>query len=388
LFTFLFLLIVLGLGALGIYSGLQSKTQGDMRLAQEHYNKGLAHIEEKNYNLAIAELEMAVRLNPNFQEAKLKLTEARSLATAKPTPPPSTQKELADQLYREARGLYDQRQWDEAIAKLEDLRSLDTTYQQQDVKSLLFWAYYNHGLVLVNDGRIEEAVRRFDQALELQPNNPDALGQRHLASLYTTGLSYWEANWAKAVENFAALYQIEPNYRDVRQRLHDARVNYGDFLVKGGAWCQARDQYGAALEVIVTQEVTNRRDTAARECSRGASGPPPQATPSPGSTPTAPGTFIGQFNGYEDVSHTQTSWAGVKGRVVNAAGVGLAGKVVKISAFDWSATATTDGEGRYGFGPLDKELTFTVTLVDLPAQPVQVPAKFGMLAKVDFVEKR
>lgn len=385
-FTLIFLVIVLGVGALAVYHGLEDQAREKRQLAQEHYAKGLDHMAQGSYELAIAEFEHAIRLDPDLSEAKLKLNEARSLLVVKPTPTTDSYRALADQLYREARTSYDQHDWEQAIAKLEELRVLDKVYQQQGTDTLLFWSYYYHGLALVNEGRMEEAVHRFDQALELQPNQPDAVGQRHLASIYVSGLRYWEADWEKAIEMFASLFKIEPNYRDVRQRLHDAHVRYGDLLAQEEAWCRARDQYNEALAIAPTQEIANRRDSAAQKCSA-----EPGETPKPGTpvaaTPTAqPGVFIGQFDGYEDIRQITTEWVRVRGRVVNVAGAGVPGLTVKIQAFDWSGTAFTDINGEYGFDFLTHAVTYTLSLVEVPSAPVEVMGQFGMIAKVNFVE--
>jgi tetratricopeptide (TPR) repeat protein len=386
LFTAIFLLLVLGVAAVGIYRGLREQTNDNLQSAQEHYQRGVARLGEGNYSLAIAELEMASQLDPNLQAAKLKLNEARTLSTAKPTATVNTQRDLLDQLIRQARQFYEQREWEKTLDALEQVRTLDAAYQEADVKNMFFRSAFNQGLLLVSGGRIEEAIRRFDQALEVQPNNPDAVGQRHLASLYMNGLSFWEANWARSVENFGALYQIEPNYRDVRQRLHDAYVNYGDVLGGQGSWCEARAQFDAALKIIITKEVSDRQAEAARNCGAGVSPTKPGAPPA--GTPAPTGTFVGKFTGYEDIRNIQTNWAGVNGRVVNAQGLGVPGKAIKISAFDWSATATTDGEGKFGIGFLNHEITFTLTLIDMPVKPVDFAAKFGMLAKIEFVEQK
>ncbi|NLS79516.1 MAG: tetratricopeptide repeat protein [Chloroflexi bacterium] len=268
-FTLLFLLIILGLGALGAYHGLQDQNREKLQLAQTHYEKGLGYLAEGNYGLAVAEMQEAVRLNPDFEGAKIKLAEAQALSAASPTPTGNAYLQAAEQLYRDARTEYNQRNWEATIAKLDELRAVDASYQQQEVETLLFWAYYNSGLALVNDGRMEEAVHRFDQALALQPKNPDVLGQRHLASLYVSGLGYWGADWGAAIEKFDAVYRIESNYRDVRQRLHDAHVNYGDLLASKNEWCNAAKQYDAALQIIDTEAVRQRRDNAATRCSAG-----------------------------------------------------------------------------------------------------------------------
>lgn len=388
LFTLLFLLVILGLGALGVYHGLQDQNREKAMQAQEHYQKGLNHIEEGSYGLAIAELEEAVRLNPEMEAAKLKLNEVRVLESARPTATVIGAQDVPNQLYREARTRYDAQDWEQAIVKLEELLLLDMDYQRQDVRSMLFASYYNQGLALVEQGRMEEAVHSFDKALGLQPNNPDVLGQRNLASLYAAGLGYWEADWASAIENFGSVYAFDQNYRDVRQRLHDAHVNYGDYLSERGEWCAAAEQYGAALDVIATDVVAQRRNNAAAVCA-GGSAPTAESGDGPAetATPAPPGLFVGEFLGYDDISDITNKWAPVRGRLIDAQGQPIPGKAVRIQAFDWSTTATTDGNGEFGFEFLDKELTFTLTLIDLPHEPLQVDTKIGQRARVQFVEQ-
>jgi tetratricopeptide (TPR) repeat protein len=388
LFTLIFLVVILGLGALGVYHGLQDQNREKVRLAQEHYDKALNYIDEGSYGLAIAELEEAIRLNPEFDEAKLKLNEVRVLAEAKPTSTIDAYRDLAARLYQEARNFYDQGAWEQAIGKLEELRTLDAGLNREDAEAMLFDAYYNRGLALVEEGRMAEAVRLFDKALELRPENPDVLGQRNLASLYAAGLGYWQADWPQAIAKFEALYELEPEYRDVRQRLHDAHLYYGDLLAEQGEWCSAQAQYDRALAIIPTEAIAQRRDQAGQACEQGA--PPPEAmpgTPPAEATPAEPGTFVGRFIGYQDISDITNKWAPIRGQLIDVNGEGVPGKAVKIQAFDWSATATTDGNGEFGFEFLDKELTFTLTLIDLPHEPVKVATKIGQRAQVEFVEQ-
>jgi tetratricopeptide (TPR) repeat protein len=234
---------------------------------------------------------------------------------------------------------------------------------------------------------MQEAIHRFDQALELDPDSPDATGQRHLASLYATGLGYWEADWPKAIGKLQDVFTIEPNYRDVRQRLHDAHVAYGDYLVQSGAPCDAAAQYQAALEIMSTGEVSKRAEDATAAC---ASGPvptpvqggtaPPDSTPAPAPS----GVFVGALTGYEPIAARD---AQVRGRVLDKSGNGVPSVVVKIQAFDWFAFATTGSNGEFGFEAIQNELDFTLTLQDLAGEPLVCPTKFGQRAMVEFVEQ-
>ncbi len=367
---------VIGLGLLGIVEGLRLRTSSQDQVATQHYDRGMAHMAKGEYDMAAAEFEFALKLRPNYPRAAQALTEARAKAAQEATPTVPEGRGQSSNLLAEGRAAYDSGAWDEAIAKLEALRSQDPNYEQAAVLRLLVGAYTNGGLKLVNEDRLEEAIRRFDQALALQPDNPDVQQQRHLATLYQGGLSTWGVDWREAIKNLSAVYALKPDYRDVTQRLQQAYILAGDSAGMQSAWCDAVQYYKAALDISTTPEVAAKRDDAAHRC----------ASPGgvAGGTPAPSGTFVGAVAKYEP---TQADWGRVYGRVLNARGEGVPGVKVKISAYDWSALTGTDGAGNYVFEALNKEITFTVTLVDVPVQPVDVKVKLGYASVTNFQEK-
>jgi len=266
LFIGCILMSVLGVGLAGIYGGLEERATLARQQAEEHYNKGLAYMEEGDYNLADAEFKEALRLAPDYWEAADKLREAKAQIAAMATPTSEARNEAADLLYQQAQELYSQKNWIEAVLKLEQLRGLEPYYEREKVTEMLFSSYYNMALDLVNKDRLEEALRSFDEALEVKPGDPEALTQRELASKYLTGMGYWEADWVRAVESFLAIYQIDPEYKDVRQRLYDAYLNHGDLYANEEAWCLAEERYEQAAALDSNEGVIAKRDDAAYRC--------------------------------------------------------------------------------------------------------------------------
>lgn len=65
---------------------------------------------------------------------------------------------------------------------------------------------------------------------------------------------------------------------------------------------------------------------------------------------------------------------------------GVSGVQIRIQAWDWSATALTDGEGQYSFDGLSNPVTYTLSLVDLSSQPVDVMGERGKITWVNFKE--
>jgi hypothetical protein len=78
----------------------------------------------------------------------------------------------------------------------------------------------------------------------------------------------------------------------------------------------------------------------------------------------------------------------VRGRVLDAQGQGMPGVTVRISAFDWSAQATTGPDGNYSFDGLGQPTVYTLILPDLTSEPVEVRLDWGRQAMVNFVEQR
>ncbi|MBC8248974.1 MAG: PD40 domain-containing protein [Anaerolineales bacterium] len=260
-------MVVLVIGTLGVYHGLQERDRLTQETAEEHYAAGLAHLENGGYELAVAELELTLRLVPGYRNAEEKLSEAKARLEVQATPTFEVQKKVAADLFSQAQTFYDEGKWDDVVITLERLRALDPDYEPEAVEELLFATYYDQGLALINEGRLEEALRSLDKALELEPAQEEVLEQRKLAALYLTAISYWGADWDKAITNFYELYSIEHDYMDVKQRLYDAYMSNGDLYADQNQWCTAEDQYALALEIKPDQVGEGKRVEANRLCS-------------------------------------------------------------------------------------------------------------------------
>jgi len=368
------ILLVIGIGLLAVYHGLQERTGLNRAAATDHYHKGLEQFSAENYELARAEFELALRLDPQNLDAETKLAEVNAVLSRQPTPTSAVRRQTAMLLYNEARDLYNKGDWEGAIGKLEQVQVMEPEYERDQVTLLLVEAYYKAGLRLLSENRLEEAIRYFDSALQLRPGEQTIRDEKRYASLYVAGLSYWGANWQGAIDTFHALYQVNPNYRDTRQRLYDAYVAYGDSLYAKTQWCSARDQYDSALAMTPGDDLKAKRDDAAQQCIVAAL---PTATPLPS------GTFVGQLLRTEDVGSPTAMM--IRGYVWNVEGKPMAGVRVGLSAGEWSASpATTNAEGLFAFDGLGNPVTYTIALLDVPAVSLAVKADWSKLAWVEF----
>jgi hypothetical protein len=192
------------------------------------------------------------------------------------------------------------------------------------------------------------------------------------------------------------LHELNPDFLDVGQRLHDALVSLGDLYYAEGAWCMAESQYGLALEAGQSEDTVAKRSEARELCVQAIAEATPSAVASalpaePVSTtvsmvsPPADGRFVGEFQGYEDADPTAI---GIVVCVLDAGGRGVAGTQVKISAYDWiSDPVETGSDGCCEFAGLNQVLEFTVELIQLPCEPFQITTRWGKEAQVNFVER-
>lgn len=162
---------------------------------------------------------------------------------AAPTPTPTIEElwELLDVAWAN-------RDWPQAIDLLQRMREMAPNYN--DVEERLFTAHFNYGVQLVRQERLKQAIAQFDEALKIRPNNRNAQGEKHFAQLYLEGTeSYEKEDWAQAIEKFRIIYDGNPNYRQVRERLHLSYLNYGQALEAAGNLVEAGRQYRQALLV-------------------------------------------------------------------------------------------------------------------------------------------
>lgn len=296
-----FVLLFLVLGAAGVtfvalYHGLQDRDLHTRQEADAHYQKGLEYLQAGECELAIAEFEFTIRLVRDYAEAYDKLYKAEAQCQTLPTPTSEIQKTHKEILYEQAVASFTQGQWDEAMLKLGQLRQLDDMYQSDVVQDMMFQALGNRAMQLVNEDSLEEALRYFDRALEMHPDDADLQAQRRMAALYQTGQSYWEVDWQRAIDAFADLYALDPEYKDTGQRLHDAYVGYGDSLADDDQWCLAREQFAEAVAIIPQESTEQKRVNAHTRCVT--------ATPTPRPTPTAKPTRAVIANPTQVVSAT------------------------------------------------------------------------------------
>jgi len=265
-----------------------------------------------------------------------------------PTPTPTPLNPL-ESIWADAQALYNAGRWADAIARLLQVRAADEAFQSVQVEEMLYTAYVSLGTEKSNSGSLEEAVNLFDRALALRPDAVETRTLRDVTAEYVDALTYWFADWPKVIELLENLYQRNPNYRDVRQRLQKAHTEYADSLSRQNDWCGTAEQLTAAIAVQNGPGLAEKQEQAQLLCETAPIIPTPSAADG---TPGAPG-------GTAQPGVTGTPTPPVAAPVVGGLGVG---RIL------YSAQDSVDGRQRIFAQPVTASVK-PVVVVEDAAQP-------------------
>jgi len=167
--------------------------------------------------------------------------------TMNPTATP-TQGERIAGLRPELDQAWQAEDWQRALEILGEIQAVDPGHE--GLQQGLFTAHLLQGLELVEANQLEEAIVHFERALAIRPDDPTAQNQRQAAIGYLAGMkSYREADWDGAVEELTAVYNMDPNYKEVSSWLYSAHLNRGLAMQGQGQLKAAQGEYQRALEV-------------------------------------------------------------------------------------------------------------------------------------------
>jgi len=364
-------------GIVGVYQGLRDRDNAERQQAITYFEQGRQLMREGNYELAAASFREAVHLEPDFEAARQELAAAEAAQAGTPVsaiqiPTATPKPQQAEQLWQQAQQDLAAGRWEAAAVTLEQVRSLNRTFRRDELEPLLFDTHMRAATAARDAKDFTTAIRHFDQALAIQPDAESALQQRQLASSYRAGLEAADQqDWERAAIEFRRAYLIDPKYFDVAERLANAHLRYGDAFWERGIWCEAGQQYRAALALGLNTQAAERLPIADQRCQQrvlatpvprvgsgagvGGGGAEPNASPT---ATQSPYPYALDGNVGENFSATCTGHS-IRGLVRNSEGAPVPGVTVR-AVDEWGNVYTgvskVDPPGRYDL-PINSVVT-------------------------------
>jgi tetratricopeptide (TPR) repeat protein len=200
--------------------------------AETHRNLGIALIRADRIREAIAEFDVAVRLNPNLADAHYNLgialmrLDQLTEAMEQWEQTIRIQPDYVEAHYNLGVALMKLGRMTDAIGHWDQALRLKPDYAE---------VHYNLGLALVRQGRVSEAIVHWEEALRIQPDYAEAHANLGVALEQ-------QGKLLEALRQYEQAVQLKPN-------LADAHYNLGVVLMKLGNVPEAMEHWERALQL-------------------------------------------------------------------------------------------------------------------------------------------
>lgn len=270
------LVAFIGFTAAGVLQGLNDREVVSTTEAIAAYERGRELVDQGQYDLAIAYFQEALRLEPNFPAAQQLMAFAEQELAAQqggaPVVVEATPTQAAtfdaEGTFTSATEALENKEWVVAADGFTTIQLQAPDYRPDEVKSGLFTAYVGLGQKALDDGDLDNALRYFDQALQVNPSAADLAELRRLTSSYRTAMVAFEReNWSQAADQFRAVYVIDPDFLDAAEKLQQSHLELADAFADRDIWCDAAQNYRAALSIEADDEIAAQAQAAERQCS-------------------------------------------------------------------------------------------------------------------------
>ncbi|MCO6452720.1 MAG: PD40 domain-containing protein [Caldilineales bacterium] len=219
-------------------------------------------------------------LEPTPLPTATEIIAAEPTSTETPTLPAEPSEDDPAEAFEAAQRSYDLKDWQLAASQLRALREAHPDYQREQVEQMLFDALFNLAQMREAAGDMAAARSALDEAISLRPDNGELVSMQQRIVIYETGVAALGQNWEDAINALSALFELDPEFRDVPQRLFEAYVGYANSLHDEQP-CAAVAQYQLALQIQRAPQTRARLEDARVRCGESAPTPEPDASPAP-----------------------------------------------------------------------------------------------------------
>ncbi|MGB9596734.1 MAG: tetratricopeptide repeat protein, partial [Candidatus Poribacteria bacterium] len=181
---------------------------------------GICYAETGNYEEALKQYELAIRINPGFEIAK------RNMA--------SCYNNYAVQLAKTG-------QWDSAASIYK--KAIELSPDMENIKRNLSALYWDQAHHLVSIGKHKEALNAYIEFIRLNPENED--GYNNLGAVYSR-----LGDNRSAIIVLKQALKIAPNSEDIKTNLAIAHQRYGIELIQQRFYSLAIDEFHKSLEFL------------------------------------------------------------------------------------------------------------------------------------------
>ena len=179
---------------------------------------------------------------------------------------PSATLSSQETLWEEARTATEAGEWQTAENALLQLKRTAPDFRTGEVNNALYNLYVNLAAEMDQQGDLERALGYVDQALELHPDETALRDARDMAAKYLDVLTYSGVDWERTISLLEELYVRDPDYRDVKMRLRESLLSYGDVLAEDEQWCDAAENYRSAVAIEASPDTISERDSLEERC--------------------------------------------------------------------------------------------------------------------------
>ena len=307
-------IVIMGLSVfLGYRNGVQRRIQNERNMLMDQIAVQLDWVykdmDAQRYENARTRLEYIIDKYPSFPGAAELLVEVMmklEVPTPMPTIPvmaieetdepeitPTPDTRASEEIFVQIGQLIAAEDWNQALDNIQKLKETNYGYKTVEVDGYYFIALRNRGIQRIWAGEIEQGMYDLSVAEQLGAIDSAAAGAKSWGSLYLTGASYWDVNWAGAVDIFSQLYAQMPYFTDssgmnVTERYRVALYKLGDQFAVNGDYCTAASYYKKSLEVGVNLDIQVTATWLEQTCANPPGETTPEPTVDPNATPVAP----------------------------------------------------------------------------------------------------
>lgn len=206
------------------------------------------------------------------------LSVSESLPPESASPATLTASEREISLFADGQSAFQQGQWEDAIEQLTALQQSNPNHRAAEVNEMLYGAYFSLARQQEQLNQVDAALQSYESAIKVHANPIGAEVAKEILSNYLNVLKMDDGNFPRLIAALEEIFQADPAYRDVSERLQKAYEQYGDKLVSQREWCTAAKQYSLASAIDVTPGLIPKRDRYQAQCTRDDLAEPPVAS--------------------------------------------------------------------------------------------------------------